>query len=154
MRENKWFSSTNVQTTSNAPYPIPNCEVKRGWGDLVLWWVTTWETSTDVCIFFCFFFIKIDAKCLCSISVKCSFFLFVVVFVPYSSALFIILILSMVYCLWSDGNGSFSNKIGITVVKSAFEMKKIEKVDITHGDNFAPGSRSENVFGTVKKWWI
>ena len=79
------------------------------------------------------------------------FFLFVVVFVPYSSLLLIILILSMVYCLWSDGNGSFSNKIGITVVKSAFEMKKFEKVDITHGDNFAPGSRSENVFGTVKK---
>ena len=79
------------------------------------------------------------------------FFLFVVVFVPYSSLLFIILILSMVYCLWSDGNGSFSNKIGITVVKSAFEMKKFEIVDITHGDNFAPGSRSENVFGTVKK---
>lgn len=50
-------SSTNVQTTSNAPYPIPNCEVKRGWGDLVLWWVTTWETSTDVCIqhLFCSF---------------------------------------------------------------------------------------------------
>ena len=79
------------------------------------------------------------------------FFLFVVVFVPYSSLLFIILILSMVYCLWSDGNGSFSNKIGNTVVKSAFEMKKFETVDITHGDNFAPGSRSENVFGTVKK---
>lgn len=48
--------STNVQTITNAPYPIPNCEVKRYWGDLVLWWVTTWETSTDVCkIFFCSF---------------------------------------------------------------------------------------------------
>lgn len=44
--------SANVQTTPNAPYPIPNCEVKRSWGDLVLWWVTTWETSTDVCNFF------------------------------------------------------------------------------------------------------
>lgn len=41
--------SANVHTTPNAPYPIPNCEVKRSWGDLVLWWVTTWETSTDVC---------------------------------------------------------------------------------------------------------
>jgi hypothetical protein len=50
-------SSANVQTTPNAPYPIPNCEVKRSWGDLVLWWVTTWETSTDVCKFlFCFMF--------------------------------------------------------------------------------------------------
>ena len=43
------YPSANVQTTPNAPYPIPNCEVKRSWGDLVLWWVTTWETSTDVC---------------------------------------------------------------------------------------------------------
>ena len=101
--------------------------------------------------FFVSFLSKMLASGVCSISVKYSFFLFVVVFVPYSFLLFIILILSMVYCLWSDGNGSFSNKIGNTVVKSAFEMKKFETVDITHGDNFAPGSRSENVFGTVKK---
>lgn len=26
-------SPTSVQTTTNAPYPIPNCEVKRRWGD-------------------------------------------------------------------------------------------------------------------------
>ena len=57
-----WLSnnrlSANVHTTPNAPYPIPNCEVKRSWGDLVLWWVTTWETSTDVCNTFLPFFLS------------------------------------------------------------------------------------------------
>ena len=48
--------STSVQTTSNAPYPIPNCEVKRRWGVWVLWWVTTWETTTDACTFFFWLF--------------------------------------------------------------------------------------------------
>ena len=53
---------TNVQTESSTPYPIPNCEVKRLWGDLVLWWVTTWETSTDVCNLFFYVFVEYDVK--------------------------------------------------------------------------------------------
>ena len=78
--------STNVQTTPNIPHPIPHCEVKRSWGDWVLWWVTTWETSTDVCIFFSWVRIAVWS-CVFLFCLFCVSFLSILEYCPWSTPL-------------------------------------------------------------------
>lgn len=103
-----WYI-TSVQTTTNAPYPIPNCEVKRRWGDWVLWWVTTWETSTDACkqhfLFasFCFFLVNWDS----SLYINLSKFCWVFLFHPLSLCSYFIFIM----CVMCDVILFFSSKI-------------------------------------------